>query len=164
MAGDRNGKTAMMLADQRGFASIVTYLQSVSEPDGKEGEDDKKKEEEEKEKGPTDPTARRGSVAAQPNVMYKGLVAKEEQKEKARLSLAAKLADERLHKYHKLEEEAQVAIAAAAKAKEACEEAMRAKQAIGGGAKKKGAWGPGLMAQVLLPPPHPLPPEARRAE
>ena len=105
-AGDRNGKTAQLLADQRGYTEIVDYLQSKTAPDPA------KLAAEEAEKNGTSKDGKGGNNE-QPNGrassagigLYKGLQEKAAAKEKERLSAAALLADTRYERWVKLAEE-----------------------------------------------------------
>jgi len=136
-AGDRNGKTALVLADQRGFSSVVSYLQSKMETDeeGDENKDDKDKEDATTSPG-VDASVRRGSVQSMGSTMYKGLQEKAEKAEKTRLNAAAQLADARRELWEKLTLELEAAQRAEREAKLSLDEAMKAQAAIAAGKGK----------------------------
>jgi len=134
--GDRNGKSALMLAEQRGFSSIAEFLSSRMGPDPAElekMENDKKKDDDGKDGKDKD-----GSKQQQLS-LYKGLQEKAANKEKERLSAAAHLADTRYDRWLKLHEELKVLQAMEAAAKSACDEAMAAKDSIASGKQRRGS-------------------------
>ncbi|KAL3912618.1 MAG: hypothetical protein SGPRY_008273, partial [Prymnesium sp.] len=93
--GDRNGKTALLLAEQKGYTSIAEFLNSKMGPNPSEAEkDDSKKSEGEKA------TSRN---SGQP--MYKGLLEKADQKKRERLAACAQQADRHYERWLKLSEE-----------------------------------------------------------
>jgi len=137
--GDRNGKTAFVLADQRGFSSVAEYLQSVMEPenDDENGEGGEKGDGEEKEK--KDGEGEKPKDA--PISLYKGLQEKAEKQEKQRLNNAAALANERRERWAKLVDDVAKMSLMEAEAKLELEEALKAQSALSGKTKKKGAGG-----------------------
>uniref|UniRef100_A0A7S3ET14 NAD(P)(+)--arginine ADP-ribosyltransferase n=1 Tax=Haptolina ericina TaxID=156174 RepID=A0A7S3ET14_9EUKA len=162
-AGDRNGKTAQLLADQRGYTEIVEYLASKVAPDAtKSGPDEKDKDGNsnklEDTKAPGDTNARRASLHG--IGLYKGLQEKAANKEKERLSAAALLADARYERWLKLSEELKVAISLEAAAKAQYDEAMRAQTMIMAGNKaRRGSVLPGNAASIMAGvKPRPAPP------
>mmetsp|Transcript_34214 Transcript_34214/g.89391 ORF Transcript_34214/g.89391 Transcript_34214/m.89391 type:complete len:1055 (+) Transcript_34214:149-3313(+) len=136
-AGDRNGKTAFMLAEQRGFASIAEYLQSKMGPDPAELEkmEQEKGGKEDDGKGGKKDTNDKGVQMS----LYKGLQEKAANKEKERLSAAAQLADTRYERWLQVAEELKRCQAEEAAARAACDEAMAAKESIAAGKARRGS-------------------------
>ena len=131
-AGDRNGKTAYVLADQRGFTSCAEYLASIAEPDAEAGaegeakEGEKKPAEAEKKEGDAAAAAARlGSVAAVAGT-YKGLQEKAATKEANRLQVAAQLADARRERWQLADKDLKAAMQMEAAAKAELDEAIKA--------------------------------------
>ena len=144
-AGDRNGKTALILADQRGFTSVAEYLQEKTALlDPEQAADDAAGGEKKEGDSPANAgaggndKARRGSVAAMPAGVYKGLQEKANNKEKERLNVAAQLADKRRERWDTLSASLREAMQLEAVAKTELEEALKAQAAIAAGKVRRG--------------------------
>ncbi|KAL1498967.1 hypothetical protein AB1Y20_013487 [Prymnesium parvum] len=144
-AGDRNGKTALMLAEQRGFTSIAEFLHSKMATDAP---DQDKADGEKKDEGGADRSKERNTLNQ--ISMYKGLQEKAAQKEKDRLMAAAQLADQRYERWAKLSDELKVCQALEAAAKLECDEAMAAKEAISSSKNRRTGMGSPMSAQQLM--------------